>query len=153
MRRTFTAHSVFTLTVLLAGSVTAEEQTFESAMKLWSFMTGQWDVQIPDGDTATVDTSLLENESGYVTRIGDYFGITMFDGAAKKMMTVSSFRGGGMAIGHWAAKSPTTIEGEFTVTAADGAQEKHTGRFEILGKDSYTYAVDGGSPYRFTRKK
>jgi hypothetical protein len=53
MYRRLTTLGTMTLIFLVTGSSKAEDLTFEKAMKVWSFMEGEWTVRLPDGTTET----------------------------------------------------------------------------------------------------
>jgi hypothetical protein len=130
----------------------AAEVTFEQAMEQWSFMEGEWTVHLQDGTTTKYACKKGDNASCYLITMEQLHGIATYDGAKKQMIIFASHPEGTYSCGHWAFKSPKIIEGGFTATQADGTSEKHTGRFEIMGKDEYTYAIDGELYGRFTRE-
>jgi hypothetical protein len=138
----------------LSGRLThAEEMTPEKGMEMWAFMEGNWTVHNRNGAAMDYTCKRVDDASCYVIEMTGFRGIVAYDAAKKKSVVSGSHAGGLYSTGLWSQPKPNVVEGTFTVTLADGTKETHTGRFDVVGENEFTYAIDGEHFARMKRKQ
>ena len=134
------------LVASLAADASAEEVTLQQAVKIWSFLEGNWTLATPEGMTLDVNVHLSPARTAYISESKQGLHIFGWDPKTKRLEIQSFMPDGARGSVLFDRKSDNRVSGAGgKLIAPDGSQQiLDEGTFTIVSKDEHHFTLGDG---------